>query len=112
MQTEQRLELLDRSAIRVYDVDPRHLVGLGEFAAAADRDVGFLEKLGRRVGDDLNADHRAANLPGRIKPLCVRPMRKLQMPSIPCGRRWTDEGRAPQRRQGVEVRQETLVYGH
>src|SRR6266571_8481050 len=33
MQTEQRLELLDRSAVRVDDVDPSHLVGLGEFAA-------------------------------------------------------------------------------
>src|SRR5438132_11712702 len=39
-------------------------------------------------------------------------MRKLQMPSVPCGRRWTDEGRAPQRRQGVEGRQEPLVSDH
>src|SRR5437879_10951843 len=93
MQAEQRLELLDRSAIRVDDVDPRHPVGLCEFAATADRDVLFLEKFGRRVGDDLDADHRAANFPGRIKPLCARSMRKLEMPFVPCGGRWTDGGR-------------------
>src|SRR6266581_4055231 len=63
MQTEQRLELLDRSAIRVYDVDPRHLVGLGELRATSERDVGFLENLRRRVGDEgrqepLVSDHR------------------------------------------------------
>src|SRR3989475_4865316 len=39
-------------------------------------------------------------------------MRKLQMAPIPCGRRGTHEGRAPQRREGVEGRQEPLVSGH
>src|SRR5207249_4174054 len=112
MQAEYRLELLDRSAVGIQDIDAGYLVGLDEFAAAADSDVLLLEKFGRRVGDDLDADHRAANFAGRIKLLCVRPMRKLQMPPVPCGRRWTHEGRAPQRREGVEGGQEPLVSAH
>src|SRR5207245_1761955 len=47
-----------------------------------------------------------------LNPCARPPMRKLQMAHNPCGRRWTHEGRAPQRREGVEGRQEPIVSGH
>ena len=66
MEAEDLLEGLDGRPIRVDDVHPRYGMGIQELAAPVDRDVVFLEKLGRRVGDDLNADHRAANPPEAI----------------------------------------------
>jgi len=41
-------------------------MGVEEFSGAVVRDVVVLEKLGRRVGDDVNADNRAANPPEAI----------------------------------------------
>ena len=61
VKAEDLLKGLNGRPIRVDDVHPRDRMGIQEFSAPVDRDVVFLEKLGRRVGDDLNADHRAAN---------------------------------------------------
>ena len=60
--TEQRPEFLERALVRVDHVHPGDRVLLGEIAAPSDGHILLLEKIGRRVGEDLDADHRAANL--------------------------------------------------
>ncbi|OGS60266.1 MAG: hypothetical protein A3K59_10360 [Euryarchaeota archaeon RBG_19FT_COMBO_69_17] len=66
MEPEEGLEFLEGPAVRVHDVDPDHAVLLDELPAASDGHVVLFEKVRRRVGHDLNADHRGATLPGPI----------------------------------------------
>ncbi len=60
--TEQRPEFLERALVRVDDVHPGDRVLLGEIAAPSDGHLLLFEKIGRRVSEDLDADHRGANL--------------------------------------------------
>src|SRR5207245_10845714 len=71
VEPEERLEFVERPLVRIDDVHPCDGVFLDEFPTPADRGVWLLEEIGRRVGDDLDADHCAANLAEPIKPLCA-----------------------------------------
>src|SRR5437899_8786864 len=71
VEPEERLEFVDRPLVRIGDVHPCDGVFLDEFPTPADRGVWLLEEIGRRVGDDLDPDHCAANLAEPIKPLCA-----------------------------------------
>src|SRR2546422_6472382 len=71
VESEERLELVERPLVRIDDVHPGDGVFLDEFPTPADRGVWLLEEIGRRVGDDLDADHAPRTSQSPLNP-CAR----------------------------------------
>src|SRR2546427_3121552 len=71
VESEERLELVERPLVRIDDVHPGDGVFLDEFPTPADRGVWLLDEIGRRVGDDLDADHAPRTSQSPLNP-CAR----------------------------------------
>src|SRR5947208_10922470 len=71
LESEERLELVERPLVWIDDVHPGDGVFLDEFPTPADRGVWLLEEIGRRVGDDLDADHAPRTSQSPLNP-CAR----------------------------------------
>src|SRR2546422_974416 len=71
VESEERLEFVERPFVRIHDVHPGDGVFLDEFPTPADRGVWLLEEIGRRIGDDLDADHAPRTSQSPLNP-CAR----------------------------------------
>src|SRR5256712_10407902 len=71
VESEERLELVERPLVRIDDVHPGDGVLLDEFPTPTDRGVWLLQEIGRRIGDDLDADHAPRTSQSPLNP-CAR----------------------------------------
>src|SRR5439155_19106233 len=62
---------VERPFVRIDDVHPGDGVFLDEFPTPANRGVWLLEEIGRRIGDDLDADHAPRTSQSPLNP-CAR----------------------------------------